>query len=261
MNWTKKCSIGICAISAVVVLGCATEARVLEEKRQGAGLDVDNENSEMNSWEECDPGDESLAEYATGDTCFWGGSSCGHIGFYDGTLASCGEDRLAVIEFDRRGLTDEGYPDHSGPVLTDCETALGEGHTGQPCAQPFACARASEESCCVEVANCTSFGESEGSYSLYWTEICEPGCETIEPDTTKTPAMDCTQTILVVRNENDTYTYVNDIDRPCVGDFICETFGDNDISGVGVAEDVPAFYQTHGEGLRWCHNGLVLGIY
>jgi hypothetical protein len=223
-------------------------------------------------WDYCDYGSDILLNNGlTGDPCSLSGGSLSTIGC-DNVWVSCIEGRLAVYKFSQMECSDEGIPatDPSGPILTDCPSALVEGHTGQSCANAFTCARPAEDVCCIELAHCISSGNT-GGFSLIRTVLCERGCENVQPNTAYPSAKSCAEIPEPTPVDGMLPPQI-DVSYPCTGDFICSPYYSRipggyrfeslyDINGAGVALELRVPGPDTVIATTWCRNGIVMGMF
>jgi hypothetical protein len=231
--WAWEPAISLALVGALSA-GCASKSDVLTE-RGALG-------SETNPWTAC--GTDLTAFFAQakiGDKCSFGGG-CGHgvtPPYTQGENRTCENGELFGLTMQDLSSTPAS---DAGSAHPDCLAALDGIENGGSCGWTGACARLSQEPCCVEYAACGPFLPGV----VHRAHICAPGCENVAPVTSLPVATGCpTELPSNIGNGG--------LGRPCEGDFVCVSGAGGPTEGAG---SNPGGMQ---DDLTWCENGVVIG--
>ena len=166
-------------------------------------------------------------------------------------VAACRNQRVQPISMTLLDVPSDGSGNLSvsddGVIWTDCESALDGGASGQACTWiDNTCLRQTEDTCCIEGAECFTYGPTSPNGLLHRVRICAPGCAEAMPDSTAPIVTDCAE--------------ANSVDSchatpACEGDFACYRA----IPGPWDVVDYSATSQLNG--VMWCAGGSLVGGY
>jgi hypothetical protein len=240
--WAWKSAIAV-ALPGALSAGCVSKSDVLTER--------DALGSVTNPWTACG-GTDLTAFFAAaklGDKCSFGGG-CAR----GGGATNPAENRICengeLFGLTTRELTSIPPSDAgSSPAYMDCLAALDGAGTGDRCGWTGgACAKLSQEPCCVEFAACSVIapnGVSSPSV-VRRAHVCAPGCENVAPVTSLPVATGCP-------TELPSDTVNGGLGRPCEGDFVCVSGTGGPTAGAGSnPRGLP-------NDLAWCESGVVVG--
>ena len=246
---TKRVASGVLVLLALVEpVACSSPVDVLDSANGLQG----SKGETGRSWSSCDP-IALAASGHTGDACGWAdcdsAASCGGCGLTDSS-SSCGNRSFVCDGSGELRASTTTILDCSGTVApenpvgwAECGTALAQGATGDTCAGTWGCARATDDPCCVESAQCAlgvpNISQPESSdRHLLRMRHCSESCQTLGRHA-GAPATTCAAAAKAGLQAG----------APCEGSFICGP--DGDVS-VGVADASNGF-----AGMFWCSAGTI----